>query len=282
MSKSRFAVFPSRSNFVFYKQKTGMAMRGLSLLKGKKESLELKLKAIHKETLFLLETFEESIKDARLTLSRAKFIGWDSRSITMQCSKQSSFFILLRPNSVAGVPVPGYEIMESKLQIYPLTGLACGGQHVHIVRAAYLKALEMIIRLGFLKSAEDALKDAAYKCNIRINGIEYVMLPKLTQTVYYISSELDENDREETYRLKKSMQAVARHIKEKDRERMKLTMRKFLDEDQSNESFKSLESFPSFNSDSLLLFSSALDFRDSIKKRYSSLLRIHEAANEGN
>lgn len=39
--------------------------------------------------------------------------------------------------------------------------------------------------------------------NRRVNAIEHVIIPKIENTIKFISSELDESDREEFFRLKK-------------------------------------------------------------------------------
>jgi V-type H+-transporting ATPase subunit D len=39
--------------------------------------------------------------------------------------------------------------------------------------------------------------------NRRVNALEHVLLPRMENTIAYITAELDEADREEFYRLKK-------------------------------------------------------------------------------
>jgi V-type H+-transporting ATPase subunit D len=39
--------------------------------------------------------------------------------------------------------------------------------------------------------------------NRRVNAIEFVIIPKIENTIKFVTSELDEQDREEFFRLKK-------------------------------------------------------------------------------
>ena len=47
------------------------------------------------------------------------------------------------------------------------------------------------------------LDDVIKTTNRRVNALEYVLLPRLDNTISYIGAELDEQDREEFFRLKK-------------------------------------------------------------------------------
>lgn len=51
--------------------------------------------------------------------------------------------------------------------------------------------------------------------NRRVNALEYVLLPRLDNTINYIGAELDEQDREEFFRLKK-IQGKKKREKEND------------------------------------------------------------------
>lgn len=84
-----------------------------------------------------------------------------------------------------------------------LTGLASGGQKVDASRVTFTKALDSLIALASLQSAFVALDEAQKITNRRVNALEYVVIPRLEETVRYIATELDELEREEFVRLKK-------------------------------------------------------------------------------
>jgi V-type H+-transporting ATPase subunit D len=59
------------------------------------------------------------------------------------------------------------------------------------------------VQLASLQTAFFILDDVIKTTNRRVNALEYVLLPRLENTINYISAELDEQDREEFFRLKK-------------------------------------------------------------------------------
>ena len=86
---------------------------------------------------------------------------------------------------------------------FSLTGLSRGGQQVQKARDTYSKALRVLVDLASLQTAFVILDEVIRLTNRRVNAIEYVIIPRLENTIAYIVSELDEMDREEFFRLKK-------------------------------------------------------------------------------
>ena len=67
----------------------------------------------------------------------------------------------------------------------------------------YIQAVQVLVELASLQTAFVILDEVIKATNRRVNAIEFVIIPKLENTIKYILSELDEQDREEFFRLKK-------------------------------------------------------------------------------
>ena len=83
---------------------------------------------------------------------------------------------------------------------FNLTGLGRGGQQVLRSKEVYAKAVETLVELASLQTAFMILDEVIRATNRRVNAIEHVVIPKLENTIKYITSELDEMDREEFFR----------------------------------------------------------------------------------
>ncbi len=76
--------------------------------------------------------------------------------------------------------------------------------------------MQILIDLASLQTAFVILDEVIKVTNRRVNAIEHVIIPKVENTIKFISSELDEQDREEFFRLKKIQG------KKKDRQELEL------------------------------------------------------------
>ena len=101
-----------------------------------------------------------------------------------------------------------------------LTALSRGGQQVQKCRDANQRFLQSLLNLASLQTTFHILEEVIQVTNRRVNALEYVILPKTENTISYIISELDEQDREEFFRLKK-VQAKKKN-KESENEKAKI------------------------------------------------------------
>ncbi|KHN38040.1 V-type proton ATPase subunit D [Glycine soja] len=106
--------------------------------------------------------------------------------------------------NVAGVKLPKFDYTaDADATKNDLTGLARGGQQVQQCRAAYIKAIEVLVELASLQTSFLTLDEAIKTTNRRVNALENVVKPRLENTISYIKGELDELEREDFFRLKK-------------------------------------------------------------------------------
>merc|ERR1711971_1288556 len=70
-------------------------------------------------------------------------------------------------------------------------------------RDVYLKAVTQLVRLASLQTIFKTLDEEIKMTSRRVNALEYVLIPRIEETVKYIMSELDEQAREEFFRVKK-------------------------------------------------------------------------------
>lgn len=68
-------------------------------------------------------------------------------------------------------------------------------------KEVYAKAIETLVELASLQTAFMILDEVIRATNRRVNAIEYIIMPRLDNTIKYIMSELDEMDREEFFRF---------------------------------------------------------------------------------
>src|SRR3954471_3402947 len=85
---------------------------------------------------------------------------------------------------------------------FELTGLGRGGQQIQRCKETYQKAVETLVELASLQTAFMILDEVIKATNRRVNAIEHVIMPRYENTIRFIISELDEQDREEFFRLK--------------------------------------------------------------------------------
>lgn len=84
-----------------------------------------------------------------------------------------------------------------------MLGLSKGGLQVNKCKKMYTECLDDLVKLASLQTSLKTLDEALKVTNRRVNALEFVILPKIVNTIAYIISELDEQEREDNYRIKK-------------------------------------------------------------------------------
>ncbi|XP_071835023.1 V-type proton ATPase subunit D-like [Apostichopus japonicus] len=201
--KDKIPVFPSRMALTTMKARLKGAEKGHSLLKKKADALTLRFRQILKKIIETKSLMGEVMKNASLSLAETKFAMGDFSHNVLQNVTKAQTKVRSRKDNVAGVTLPVFEHFTDGADTYELTGLSRGGQQLDKVKKNFAKAVELMVELASLQTSFVTLDEVIKITNRRVNAIEYVIIPRISNTIADIISELDEMEREEFYRLKK-------------------------------------------------------------------------------
>lgn len=200
------------------KTKQKGAQKGHSLLKRKSDALSARFRAILSQIRAAKYEMGELMKAAALSMAQVNYAAGDiGFAVREGVAGPAHFQVQTRIENVSGIQLPVFEAFftasaaasntsagaSSASGAQELTALSRGGQQVQKCRDTNTRVLQSLLRLASLQTAFHILEDVIKVTNRRVNALEYVILPRTENTINYISSELDEQDREEFFRLKK-------------------------------------------------------------------------------
>ncbi|RVD91857.1 vacuolar atp synthase subunit d [Tubulinosema ratisbonensis] len=200
MSDKRIAIFPTRMNKTIIETKLKSAEKGHSLLKKKSDALQARFRQLQKvldEKKRVAETFINNCYDS---LAHSEYLG-ASVSTYINACKKKPIFIDTSVEQVSGVSIPNFKVIQHDKA--PVISYGKTGQSLMKCRDQFITALNLLVELCMLQNSFRGLNEVFQSTNRKINSLEFLMIPKLKNTLSYIFSELDENEREEFFRLKK-------------------------------------------------------------------------------
>lgn len=222
----RLNVVPTVTMLGVMKARLVGATRGHALLKKKSDALTVQFRQILKNIVSTKESMGDIMKSSSFALTEAKYVaGENIKHIVLENVQNATLKVRSRQENVAGVKLPKFEYFTDGETKNDLTGLARGGQQVQACRAAYMKAIEVLVELASLQTSFLTLDEAIKTTNRRVNALENVVKPRLENTISYIKGELDELEREDFFRLKK-----IQGYKKREMERQQASAKKFAEE----------------------------------------------------
>jgi V-type H+-transporting ATPase subunit D len=154
------------------------------------------------------------MQGATFSISEAVWAAGDFRKkVTDAPQKESALVrVRIRKDNVAGVKLPVFSIhrVAGTDQELDTLGLGGGGRQIARAKDRFTELLDGLIKLGSLQTSFLTLDAAIKVTNRRVNALDNVVIPRVINTVSYITSELDEIEKEEFFRLKKVLKVKAR------------------------------------------------------------------------
>lgn len=200
---AKFSVFPTRMALTNMKSKLKGAQTGHNLLKRKSEALTRRFRDIVKKIDDSKRKMGKIMQVASFSLAEVAYTTGDISFQVRESVTTAQLKVRAKSENVSGVQLPIFESYVDGQNAFELTGLGRGGQQVQKCKDTYIGAAKVLVELASLQTAFVILDEVIKLTNRRVNAIEHVTIPKYENTIAYIVSELDEQDREEFFRLKK-------------------------------------------------------------------------------
>jgi V-type H+-transporting ATPase subunit D len=219
-ASTRYPVLPSRMQLMVQKIRLKGAMKGHSLLKKKADALMVHHRKIMRELRDAKVSVVDEMKQAHFSVTAAVFVAGDISFPVQESLKIPAYKTTLNVSNIAGVQIPGLRSEDGDANTAGLvSGVGKGGEQVKGARTRFRTTLSILVKIAALQTSWVVLDKAIKVTNRRVNALEKVVIPKVEGTIAYITSELDEMEREEFFRLKmvqkKKKQLTARKLAEK-------------------------------------------------------------------
>ncbi|HIH77907.1 MAG TPA: V-type ATP synthase subunit D [Halobacteria archaeon] len=195
---------PTRMELLNLKRREKLAEKGYKLLKEKRDALILEFLNVVKEVRTLRKEAEETLAAAykNLLVAQSELGIANVRQIAdiIPSTVEVNFY----SRNIMGVSVPNIEIPETKRTIIERGyGLLDTSSVLDDAAKKFEWAIKKLIMLAEIEGTVIALGEEVEKTKRRVNSLEYIMIPRLSATVKYISMRLEEMERENVPRLKK-------------------------------------------------------------------------------
>ncbi|AEC51754.1 V-type ATP synthase subunit D [Pyrococcus sp. NA2] len=197
-------VKPTRMELLKLKRRVKLAERGHKLLKEKQDALIMEFFTIYDEALSLRRELIRKIEEAFEALRKAQIDVGSLRLKEISIGVKPNKEIEIRTRNIMGVRVPLIEAPELKRKPSE-RGYAFVSTTSTVDNAAekFEEVLELAIRLAEVEESLKRLGKEIEKTKRRVNALEYVIIPRMKNTIKFIEQHLDEMERENFFRLKR-------------------------------------------------------------------------------
>ena len=207
---ARINVNPTRMELKKLKTRLNTAVRGHKLLKDKSDEMIRRFTVIIKENKKLREEVEKELGDclkqfsmAISTMSPADMEKAFSMPVTSVTAK---FYTA----DIMSVDVPRIEVRAENAakEEYPYSFAEITSEADYSIKRVG-SVLQKLLLLAEKEKAAAMLAVEIERNKRRVNALEYIMIPQIEETIAYIRSKLDENERAAITRLMKVKDMLA-------------------------------------------------------------------------
>ena len=209
-------VKPTRKNLMEIEDRIELSERGHDTLEQKRDGLIMEFMDILDQAQDVRAELEDDYERAQRRIDMARAMEGDIAVRGAATALQDHPEITTESKNIMGVVVPQIESTKVRKSIDE-RGYGVLGTSARIDEAAeaYEELLESIILAAEVETAMKKMLDEIEKTKRRVNALEFKLLPELHENKEYIEQKLEEQEREEIFRMKKIKDKKEREEKAK-------------------------------------------------------------------
>ena len=197
-------VKPTRKNLMYIEERIELSERGHDTLEKKRDGLIMEFMEILDQAQDVREDLETDYQEAQRAIDMARTMEGDVAVRGAASALKEHPEITTQSKNIMGVVVPQIESTKVRKDLQE-RGYGVLGTSARIDEAAeaYEELLEQIILAAEVETAMKKMLDEIETTKRRVNALEFKLLPELRENQEYIEQKLEEQEREEIFRLKK-------------------------------------------------------------------------------
>lgn len=205
----RLNINPTRMEMQRLKKSLILARRGWKMLKDKQDEL-MRIFLEKKDDFFKLyrECNDQMREILSLAITGEAFLS-EEKAARLAALSQARLFLETGVKNIFNLRVPDFRIKRSGKEIAYKSAESVVYWDESVEKASEL--LPKIISAGSLLFEIQALCMEIASTRRRVNSLEYIMIPNMTETVKYINFKLEEMEMSNTVRLMKVKEIVRSH-----------------------------------------------------------------------
>ena len=195
-------VSPTRMELLDMNRRIKLAKKGHKLLKQKRDSLVTEFFGIIEQAKGGRTDLVEAMNKGYSDLIQAEALIGAQTTEGIASSVPEKKEIDVKTRNIMGVKIPKIEVVNKEIPAGSISGSAYNSTKLYESEKDFDKAYENLVKLVETEETVRRLGEEIKKTKRRVNSLEYIMIPKLGATKKYITSRLEEMERESFFRLK--------------------------------------------------------------------------------
>ena len=184
------------------RKRRSIAQRGGDLLREKLDALMIEFFQFAREITALRAKAQDLLTKTYIKFAEAQMLMGSTRMEETSLTTQDRFEVDASTRNVIGVSIPYVQVKINPLEGYPYSMIGTSAKLDEAV-ALMTEAVKNVVELSAAEAAIQRLAEAIAATKRRVNSLEYIVIPRIQNTIRYIEMSLQERAREDFFRLKR-------------------------------------------------------------------------------